>query len=394
MSQSIVILGRQPALGLAELESLYGTGAIRPVGSQAALLDAAPESLGFNRLGSCIKLARLLSTLETTDWPKLERQLRRIVVDNLQYIPEGKIKLGLSLYGFDISASKLNASALSLKKAVRAAGRSVRIVPNNELQLNSAQVLHNGLTSPTGLELLLIRDGDTTLLAQTVHEQDIEAYAARDQGRPKRDARVGMLPPKLAQTIINLAAANSAPASNVILDPFCGTGVILQEALLMGYGVYGSDVEPRMVDFSTKNLEWLHGNYQLIDAIQKVEAGDATSHIWNPAPTIVACEGYLGQPFNSLPSPEKLADVRATCHLILRKFLQNIGGQLKSGTRLCLAVPAWQTRPGQFQHLATLDHLEELGYNRVSFKHVRAEDLIYARADQIVARELLVLIKN
>ena len=31
------------------------------------------------------------------------------------------------------------------------------------------------------------------------------AMLIRDQNRPKRDARVGMLPPKLAQIMINLA---------------------------------------------------------------------------------------------------------------------------------------------------------------------------------------------
>jgi 2-polyprenyl-3-methyl-5-hydroxy-6-metoxy-1,4-benzoquinol methylase len=102
--------------------------------------------------------------------------------------------------------------------------------------------------------------------------QDIEAYGARDQARPARDARVGMLPPKLAQTIINLAAGRPETRMDkhwdsadglgrfMVLDPFCGTGVILQEALLMGYSVYGSDIEPRMAEYTKKNLQWLVSN--------------------------------------------------------------------------------------------------------------------------------------
>jgi tRNA G10 N-methylase Trm11 len=394
MSQSVAILGRQPALGLAELESLYGADKLRPAGPLAVLLDVNPDEVDFRRLGGSIKLARLLTRLETTDWNKIEQHLRKNMPQYLQHVPEGKLKLGLSVYGFDISIAKLNASGLTLKKTIRNTGRSVRIVPNKELELNSAQVLHNGLTTPTGYELLVIRDGNGTLLARTAHEQNIDAYAARDQSRPKRDARVGMLPPKLAQTIINLAAADASPNQGVVLDPFCGTGVVLQEALLMGFGIYGTDVEPRMVDYSTKNLEWLDANYELANPIHKLEVGDATSHQWNPAPHIVACEGYLGQPFATFPPAQKLAEVRNTCNLILRKFLQNIGSQLKPGSRLCLAVPAWQQIPGTFIHLPTLDHLEEMGYNRMSFEHVRDEDLVYARADQIVARELLVLTKK
>src|SRR6185503_10002944 len=100
------------------------------------------------------------------------------------------------------------------------------------------------------------------LLAQTLFVQDIEAYGARDQARPARDARVGMLPPKLAQIMLNLSAgplrASAEELARLrVLDPFCGTGVILQEALLMGYSVLGTDIDERMVDYSRRNIKWL-----------------------------------------------------------------------------------------------------------------------------------------
>jgi tRNA G10 N-methylase Trm11 len=395
-NQSLAILGRQPALGLAELESLYGSDAVQPAGPIAAVVSLDPQAIDFPRLGGTIKLGRILARLDTTDWNKIEKQLRPIVTAELDSIPEGKLKVGISIHGLDISVAKLNAAGLTLKKIIRSAdkSRSVRIVPNKEPELNSAQVLHNGLATSTGMELLLVRDGTATLVARTTAVQDIDAYAARDQGRPKRDARVGMLPPKLAQTIVNLATGDTKPsADTIVLDPFCGTGVILQEALLMGYGVYGTDLEPRMIEFTAKNLEWLQDNLGRLPPA-KLEVGDATKHRWDPTPSIVACEGYLGQPFTAFPGGEKLAEIRNTCNTILRKFLQNISRQIPAGTRLCLAVPAWQQSAGKFVHLPTLDHLEELGYNRISFEHVENKDLVYARADQIVARELLVLTKQ
>ncbi len=406
MNKSVLILGRQPALGLAELESLYGAAKVRPAGTIAALLDVDPTDVNFARLGGAMKLAKLLTVLDTTNWDVVEKYLRKTIPSHLQNVPDGKFKLGLSVYGLPITVGKLNASALTLKKIIKSTGRSVRIIANKELELNSAQIAYNGLVSATGWELLVIRDGNSTILAQTVQVQDIDAYAARDQGRPKRDARVGMLPPKLAQTIVNLAVADTKPSSDtIILDPFCGTGVILQEALLMSYRVHGSDLEQRMIDFTDKNLDWLlngHDEISNAEGSVKTEAGDATDHIWNPTPTTIAAETYLGQPFASLPTPEKLEQVRSSCNLILKKFLRNIAPQLKPGTRLCLAVPAWQRREGQFLHLslidsasgAGLDQLQELGYNRLSFEHVATEDLVYARADQIVARELLVIVKS
>ena len=252
MTQSIAILGRQPALGLAELDSLYGAQAITPLGTQAALIDVDPCLLAFDRLGGSVKFGKLLTVLDTTDWQEIEKFLVSVSPEHSKRMAEGKMQLGLSVIGLNVNLKQLQITGLTLKKAIRTTGRSVRLIPNKALELNTAQVLHNHLTGPTGWELYFIRDGNKTVVAQTIKIQDIEAYAARDQARPKRDARVGMLPPKLAQIIINLAVGQlpadklasicDIPAGEVIprpqlgttlLDPFCGTGVVLQEALLM-----------------------------------------------------------------------------------------------------------------------------------------------------------------
>ena len=209
--------------------------------------------------------------------------------------------------------------------------------------------------------------------------------------RPKRDARVGMLPPKLAQTIINLAVGQNRDTNLTILDPFCGTGVLLQEAQLMGYNAYGTDLEPRMVEYSQANLDWLPTKFRVSDTSFTLEQGDATNHHWQSPIDLVACETYLGKPFTSAPAPDVLAKTASEVDLILKKFLKNIHGQIQPGTRLCIAVPAWQIRPNQFKHLPLIDQIEHLGYNRIRFEHVRDTQLLYYREDQIVARELLVL---
>jgi tRNA (guanine10-N2)-dimethyltransferase len=411
--QSLLVLGRQPALGLAELESLYGGDKLRPVGNQAVMVDVDPCLLAFDRLGGSVKFCKVLTELETTNWGQIEKFLVQVSPGHSERMPEGKMQLGLSVIGLDINLKRLEATGLTLKKAIRKTGRSVRLVPNKAPELNSAQVIHNHLTGPTGWELVFIRDGNKTVVAQTVKVQDIEAYTRRDRQRPKRDAKVGMLPPKLAQIIINLAVGElpdearqsiceippdepipRAHFDQTVLDPFCGTGVILQESLLMGYDVYGSDLEPRMVDYSRQNLEWLAKQYELDLERVRLETGDATSHKWTPPIDMVAAETYLGRPFTARPDAEVLAQTVADCNLIIKKFLQNIHGQIAAGTRLSLAVPAWQIRPNEFKHLPLIDRISDLGYNRISFEHVRDEDLIYYRKDQIVARKLIVITRN
>jgi tRNA G10 N-methylase Trm11 len=411
--QSLLILGRQPALGLAELESLYGGNKLRPVGNKAVVVDVDPCLLAFDRLGGSVKFCKILTTLDTLDWHQIEKFLLQASPGHSQNMPAGKMQLGLSIIGLDVPLKQLEATGLKLKKAIRKTDRSVRLVPNKTPELNSASVLHNHLTGPTGWELVFIRDGQQTIIAQTVKVQDIDAYTKRDRLRPNRDTKVGMLPPKLAQIIINLAAGQlpedklesicDIPADQpipmpildqTVLDPFCGTGVILQEARLMGYGVYGTDLEPRMIDYTRTNLKWLGEHFPVSSDDAPLEAADATNHQWSTDFDFVASETYLGRPFTSRPSPEVLAQTMADCNLIIKKFLHNIHAQTKPGTRLCLAIPAWQTGARDFKHLPLIDQISDLGYNRVSLEHARDKDLIYYRDDQITARQLLVITRK
>lgn len=393
MNRSLLILGRQPDLGIAELESVFGAAAVHPVGNEAALLDIAADELDLQRLGGSIKLCAVLGEFEATRWPDLQHHVIQQLPKSSALPTEGKLQLGISAYGLGVKAQQLLGFGLSLKKALKGGGRSVRLIPNQSPALNSAQVLHNHLTGPTGFELVLVRHDNQTIYAKTVAEQDIELYTLRDRGRPRRDARVGMLPPKLAQIIINLAGGQATPIGRRLLDPFCGTGVVLQEALLLGYSAYGTDLEPRMIDYSRANLEWLGRQFEISDNYD-LAVGDATTFRWEAPIDIVACESYLGQPFNTFPTHDKLDQVRGTCNAIIEKFLVNIGSQLQPGARLCIAVPAWQQKPGLFIHLSALDHLEKLGYNRTSFEHSRKPELIYSREDQVVARELLVITRK
>jgi tRNA G10 N-methylase Trm11 len=390
MQTSIAILGRQPAISRAELEAVFGSKAIKPISDVAIELSVAPEQFSIEHFGGTMKSAKVLTYLETVKWPELVDYVCRTLPDHLAYIPEGKIKLGLSAYSLPVSSHDLNKSGLRLKKVIKAKGRSVRVVPNTDPDLNSAQVLHNQLTSPVGIELLFIRDGQRTILAQTIGVQDITSYTVRDRGRPKRDAKVGMLPPKLAQVIINLAVADS-PAPQTVLDPFCGTGVILLESLLMGHKAYGTDVDKRMVSYATENIDWLEHRFQ-IDQPAKTEVGDARKYEWGPF-DVVAAETYLGEPLSAAPSHAHLEEIVRGVDQLHREALENLAKQLKPKQRLCLAVPAWRLKV-RFKHLPCLDDLEKLGYTRLSFAHASNEELIYYREEQFVARELVVLIKN
>jgi len=391
-AKTVCILGRQPALGLAELESLYGAEHVRPLDGHA-LLDIPAEQINFKLLGGTIKTARILDSLPSTDWQKISNYLIDKVPPFVEPMDEGKFTLGLSVYGIDINLKRLEACLLEIKKRIRTSGRPVRVVPNKTPELNSAQVLHNKLTYKGAWELLLVKNGQRTLICQTLFVQDIEAYGARDQARPARDARVGMLPPKLAQIIANLAVGQLGQEVEDktrvrVLDPFCGTGVILQEALLMGYSVLGTDIDERMVDYSRTNAKWLFEQYPTLEGQVDIEIADATKYQW-PGFTSVASEVFLGRPLNSLPAQDKLREIISDANVITKKFLKNLQPQLRAGRAICIAVPAWLKSNGQLITLPVIDQLTDMGYTYSDLKRVPREDLVYYRENQVVARQLL-----
>lgn len=386
----IAILGRQPNLGIAELERLYTD--VAWFSDQSATI--ARDSIDLGRLGGTQKAGRVIAELPAGDW-------RRASVKIVQHYSkawsnfDGKITLGISAYGFDTSQRDIQKTGIILKAKLKSSGVSLRLIPNQEAALNTATSHHNKLgLAPNKVELLVVRgDGNKIIIAESIGAQNITLLARRDQERPKRDAFVGMLPPKLAQIMINLAAPVTSSGKFRILDPFCGTGVVLQESALMHYSVYGTDLSEKMIRYSQDNLTWLQETFNLsID--MHLHEGDAMTTQWQQPIDAVVCESYLGQPFSAPPSPSKLAEVRGNCDHIISSFLKNLAPQIASGTPLCVAIPAWRSKDGSFTRLSLTHKLEALGYQPHNFKTVDTKGLLYYREDQIVARELLVLTKQ
>lgn len=391
----LFILGRQPEISLAELNAVFGSPANLLANHVASLDITAEEAMSqANRLGSIVKIAESVSRIGDLAEATVKSAVKQIFTG-----VEGKITLGISAYGKNTNKGLAAEIARNAESALQPTN-SVRLVPVTEAELSSATVGHNKLAhgNPKKVELNFVRPmTGEIIISKTCFVQDIAAYTFRDRSRPKRDAHNGMLPPKLAQTTINLARGASetdktADTKPILLDPFCGTGVVLQEAALMGLRVVGTDLSDRMIDFTRENLDWLAATHHL-DVESKLLPADATEFNWHNllrpnTIKFVATETYLGRPYVNAPSLSELKSNIANCDVVIRKFLTNIAGQLDSGTGLCVAVPCWFVA-GKRHHLPCSYHIDQLGYrNMVNLP------LIYHREEQIVGRELLVLQKR
>jgi tRNA G10 N-methylase Trm11 len=395
--KSFAILGRQPAIGFAELESLFGANSVNKLDSSLGVINREINYLEARNLGSVIKVGKVSAIISYSNWQSLENTIYEAMSEELTTKTSRKINFGISVYGISVKPADVTALGIKIKRKLQKKNLAPRLVQSSNGRLSTAQIINNKLDGRSGIEVVVYGFGPKVLIGTTTYEQDISGYTARDQARPKRDAFVGMLPPKLAQTIINLASGKQRDQdkdSLMLLDPFCGTGVVLQEALLMGYSVYGSDISSKMVDYSIENIAWLKQKHpRRTNQYTRIELGDATTHTWEKEISLVACETYLGSPISMMPNQEKLQKLLEETNVLHKKMLQNLAGQIKPGTRLCLAVPAWRVKNG-FASLPTLDLLAKIGYNRIDFKLASQADLIYIRDNQFVGRELVVLEKS
>lgn len=390
----VCILGRQPELSSAELEAVFGKPNVSQITPEISAVQS--DSFDLSALGGTVKYGRHITSIKPNNrgdkarFIDASREISSYYIKKWQH-SDHKITLGISAYGFDASPRDVQKTGLIVKSGLKKHGVSVRLVPSAEPSLSTAVSHNNKLgLSDNKVELLIINSKNEIIIAESCGAQNITAYARRDQNRPKRDAFVGMLPPKLAQIMLNLAIGQVSTPVKTILDPFCGTGTVLQEAMLRGFSVIGSDLSEKMVSYTQENLSWIQQTHRnATGTVVSLSAADAMSHHWKNSHTIdaVVCETYLGQPFSAPPSPQKLKEVVRNCDHIISTFLKNIRTQLEPNTALCVAVPAWQDLDGNFTHLPLTRQLESLGYTQ----DIDYGRLIYHRPGQVVARELLVM---
>lgn len=271
----------------------------------------------------------------------------------------------------------------------QARGREERTIPG-DTQVVPSRVFQNVLQRG-GAEVCLWREGSEVRYGKTEWIFSPEEYADRDIGKPNRPRRRGLLPPKLARQMVNLART---PDMKTLLDPFCGSGVILIEGLALKLCVWGSDFRDEALDQSRENLEWFRTgstrNPELVKGLTRVDARQLSLSFRPLSFDAVVGEGDLGPPLRG-PVPRKTAISLAKSleRLYIPTFAE-IRTILKPGGRVCLAVPFWIPEEGDPIEVNLKRRLALMGYQPV-LPDRGFDPLQYNRPGQRVGRALYVL---
>lgn len=435
MSSYAAFLGHQPHISLAELTSFLPDFTITHHVGQHVITFETQEQLSprdLSLLGGTILLAKALPCQS----PSLD-SVPQLLRNEIQR-KRGKASFSLRTEG--ISKERLRALLRECKEFLRHHGIPSRYIGNERHPAASA-LLHalNILEGKEGCELTILANEEWLWIGKTIAAHDPNAYAKRDVGKPARNLRTGLLPPKIAQIMLNLGwwllrqsknlsegvglepvlsrveggptpgghhmrkrgSMGGKPGVSLpctVLDPFCGMGVIPMECLLRRWSVLASDKSDRAVQATETNLDWLRKEEKIFkkDVPATVWQHDACKpFICTEHPDLIVTETTLGPPLSSRASLKEAKRWKTKNEELQGAFLRNLALSLPGVPLICV-WPVWYLRGGPLFLERVWGVMEKTGFRAVLPPGIQPEwhgrcSLLYRRPDQFVGREIVLL---
>lgn len=378
MAQFFFLFGAHPDLSMAEIQSLCPTASLVEWAKEYALFDFPEfdQQELFGRLGGTLKVAEVKQSATLLSLPNALAQL------STSQSESSKVIYGVSVYGW--SQKNLHSLLKSIKVLHREAAVKSRFINKDDLNITIPQHLHH---LKGGKEYVVVKRGEEFVLADVVFIQDIESYSERDYGKPVRDMRMGMMPPKLAQILLNLAGVQPGQC---VWDPFCGGGTLLVEGALMGLTMIGSDLNEDHLSGAQRNIDWIDSRMALGTVPELFQHDVLKPLSFSFSCDAVVFEGDLGPPMAPSPSPEFFEKTLQKLDALYASFFNRLYSFLPAGTLVVAALPFFHLRHETVYLDSTLDRILSLGFDSVPFLvgDKALSPLLYRRPDQVVGRAI------
>lgn len=362
-------------------------------------------------LGSAVKIGQIFDKYSQENFPR--NFLDEITANKFkEFFLTGEnmnFRFGVSVYNGGGGFKTLNKIWFLVPKIARIVKEKlgIRYLHLGEREIPSFLVDKTGFLS-RGFELVMVSGNSGIYIGKTLVLQDYKNYSLRDYGRPERDAKSGMIPPKLAKMMINLAGKDK---NQVFLDPFCGSGTFLQELVLLGYkNIIGTDLEERAIRSTKENLDWLFKKYSLDKDDYKIRLfKNDVRYLSSKLPTnsidAIVTEPYLGSPRAKYFSFGQIKEeVARLVPLYISAFME-FGKLVKRDGVIVIAFPIFRFK-NQFSNLEILEKIHGLGFKERGFINQKLDgseflklnitprnSIVFFHPGQTISREIFVFTK-
>ena len=303
----LFILGRNVELSIEELKSFFENEKIKfKIISRASngILIETERILGgiIDRLGGTISIGEVITygSFEKISSDLEEKSLHNARKNKLNYII------------FDFNGKEFDRISFYLKNRFRKEGlKATEKKLTGRISLQEGEEVSKVSSNLIDEQYFVFEDS----FGKIIEETDYEKIEKRDMGKPVRRNELS-ISPRLAKILINLSQVRKG---ETLLDPFCGIGTILQEALLQDIKVIGIDKDKKAIDCSELNLKWFDfnkNNYKLIhedSAKIKIQGVDA-----------IATEPDLGELQKRIPSEAKAKEITRNFEKLMVNVLKNL----------------------------------------------------------------------
>jgi len=373
MNKYFFIFGKTPKLSLAELQNVLYQSKInfkQVLYNDQIFIFETKEKIEpklFFQLGGSIKFGEIIKKTQTI----YKEPLANIINSQIKI---KKITFGLS----DYSNQHLNLSKLGIetKKIIRQK-KPCRFVNPKTQALTAVAAKKNKLLD-IGIEICIFQQHGIYLLGKTLAVQDFELWNKLDYGRPEFDPKIGMLPPKVAQMMINLIPNKTKS----IWDPFCGFGTILQQAAILRYkNILGSDINKNTVIKAQKNIDWFIENFNINSNIElkTLDITKVTNKDFNFLPQSIATEPYLGKPLSGRETQTELNKIKSELQLLYLKSFEKFNKLLEPKHIIVFIFPKLKFKK-QIIDTSIDENIKQLGYKLLNeFDYTRSKQHLIRR---------------
>ncbi len=252
-------------------------------------------------------------------------------------------------------------------KAVRDAGlRKANLVRPR----NGTEVLSREISSRRIVDFVVIRVGEKFWVGATAFVPDVQQFQVRSNERPVVSSQIS-IPSRLARLLLNLSGAKKG---DVLLDPFCGSGTILSEALVSGVSCIGVDWDRDRIENSRQNLEWLSKKTK--SPVQySLKVGDSTrleKVLGDVRVDAIVTEPILLPRIDAAPTESRAKKLIRNSSRLYSEALYSMAAVVRKGGRVVIVTPSLRTLGGE-EVSVLLENEREAGLRQYQPAHGRQE---------------------
>lgn len=356
------ILGRNPALSHLEVISYLEAREIKfkeVLFEENLLVLDFPNSddLDIQKLGGVIKIGKI--TFESKSEAEFEKFL-----DKEDIIPSEKFSY--SIFG--------NMEPDLLKEKFKREKRKAVIKHGREDIKFQGNIINRLPKSDYSLFLFQDEKSKQIYFGITTKEYDYTEVERRDMEKPIRRESLA-ISPRLSKILINLSKVKEGQK---LLDPFCGIGAILQEALVEGINCWGIDKDKQAIEDARKNIDWLKENYKINARItfQNTDSRNAPDNQFDG----IATETPLGVLLKKKPTERDAREIIENFENLIIPILQRLKDVKRDKAKIAITFPAIKSFRVNIQRV--------MGESGLKVIH---GPILESRPDQFISREILVL---